>query len=358
MMVKSSMRIGLYSTAMLPSKPVLEKYGGIEVTVGNLAQWLDKQGHEVHLFAAEGSYEPKNGELHAFDNDVLEEGPERELAMYKSYDKDLLKSMDIIHDNSHWHFPGVLVPGVPYTFVIHTVRPNIRHFKPEYDYCGVTQCNDMAKFQQWLCPLRFRTVYSGVNLDAFPYKEEKGDRLLWISRLFPPKGAEIAIKVAEKSKTPIDIVGSSSIDVPAYTSKIKRMCNNSKYATFVGEVSHKEKVEYLQNAKALILPIKFMLNALGEKTEIWSEAFCLTPLEALSCGTPVIASPSGVISECVHDGITGFLAVHEMDFIDKIKRLKEISPEMCRCRAEYFSFDKTAERYLQLYEEIIEGKTW
>ena len=63
------MRIGLYSTSHLPTQPVLDGYGGVEVIVGSLAKYFDEHNHEVHLFAAEGSYEPKHGELHSFKED-------------------------------------------------------------------------------------------------------------------------------------------------------------------------------------------------------------------------------------------------------------------------------------------------
>jgi glycosyltransferase involved in cell wall biosynthesis len=353
------MKIGLYSTSQLPTLPVLDSYGGVEPFVGSLAKYFDKKGHVVKLFAPKGSFVPEKGKLFEFDATSESLEVNSELSMYKSYNKEDILDVDILHDNSHWHFPGELVPKVNYTYTLHAFKPNIQHFKPGLHYNGITLSYEHAKFEKWLTAMQFRTIQDGVVLDAYPYKAQKGDRLLWLSRLFEPKGADIAIKIAEKAKIPIDIVGSSPIDVPAYKKLITRMCEESKYADFIGKVSHKEKIEYLQNAKAVILPIRQFLNSPNDQQiSLWVEAACMIPLEAMSCGTPVIATSNGMIGEVIYEGQNGFLAVAIDDFVDKIRRLDEIKPEMCRRTAEYFSFERTAEGFLRLYKQVIDGLTW
>lgn len=354
------MRIGLYSTSSIPSKPVLEGYGGVEPFVGSLAEYFDEHGHEVHLFAPEGSYEPKHGTLHSFGN----KGVNEELLehnMFTSYDKNEFENLDILHDNSHRHMPGaVLVPNINYTFTLHAIQMHVESFHLDKNKYNATALSyDYAKFAKWLEPrLDFRTVQDGINLKYYPFKKEKGDRLLWISRIFPPKGAHIAIEVAERTKTPIDIVGGSSVDIPSYLDQIKRMCEHSEYAKYIGEVSHEKKIEYLQNAKAVILPLSQLTRTTDGQSQLWIEAACMILLEVNACGTPVITSPNGLTGEVISEGINGFLALSINDFIEKIKRVDEIKSEMCRCRAEYFSFDKTAEKFLQLYREINEGHSW
>ena len=358
------MKIGLYSTSTLPSKPVLEGYGGVEPFVGSLAEYYDKLGHEVHLFAAKGSYKPKNGYLYEFVCDDVNE-VHREQKMFDSFvDKfgyDIFTNLDILHDNSHWHIPGaVLVPkGINYTFTLHALQTHTENFKKElYKYNPIALSYDYSRFIQWLDPMNYRVVQDGINLEHYPYKEKKNDRLLWLSRIFPPKGAHHAIAIAEKAKIPIDIVGGSPIDVPGYLDDIKRRCKYSEYANFIGEVSHKDKIQYLQNARAVILPIECITKTLEGSVSLWIEAACMIPLEANACGTPVIASPNGMIGEVISEGVNGFLAISENDFVEKIRRLDEIKPKQCRCRAEYFSFNKTAENFLKRYHDILDGNTW
>lgn len=114
----------------------------------------------------------------------------------------------------------------------------------------------------------------------------------------------------------------------------------------------------MQNAKGVILPLSCLTTTPGGQTSIWVEAACMIPLEAAACGTPTIVSPNGLTGEVISEGINGFLALSDYDFVEKINRLDEIDPKMCRCRAEYFSFDRTAEKYLSLYKEINDGINW
>ena len=353
------MKIALYSTSSIPSIPVLEGYGGVEPFVGSLAEHYDNKNHEVHLFAPEGSYEPKHGKLHSFDVTILDER-HREKAMFELFKNVDFTQYDIVHDNSHWHIPGVeLVPDIGYLFTLHALQSHYENFKlNKYHYNGVTLSYDHAKFMQWMTPLTFRTIQDGVNLNHYPYKKEKGERLLWLSRIFPPKGAHRAIKIAEKAKIPIDIVGGSPIDTPGYLDEIKRLCRRSEYATFVGEVPHKEKIKYLQDAKAVILPLSCLSTMPDGRTNVWVEAACMIPLEAAACGTPTIVTPNGLTGEVISEGLNGFLALSDYDFLEKIKRLDEIESSMCRRRAEYFSFDKTAEKYLSLYRDVVDGTCW
>jgi glycosyltransferase involved in cell wall biosynthesis len=354
------MKIGLYSTSSIPTKPVLDGYGGVEPFVGSLAEYYEKKGHEIHLFAAEGSYVPKKGTLHSFPKKDLAESL-IENGMFNAYKREDFLDVDILHDNSHWHVPGAqLVPSINYLFTLHALQTNVRDFDlDKYKYNATALSYDYAKFIKWLDPkVNIRTVQDGINLKYYPFKKEKGERFLWLSRIFPPKGAHIAIEAAERAKVPIDIVGGSPVDVPGYLDQLKRKCARSKYAKFVGEVSHKEKIKYLQDAKAVILPLSQLEHKPNGQTQLWIEAACMIPLEANACGTPVITCPNGLTGEVVAEGINGFIAISVEDFVEKIKRVDEIDTRMCRCRAEYFSFDKTAEKFLSLYEDIINGISW
>lgn len=158
---------------------------------------------------------------------------------------------------------------------------------------------------------------------------------------------------------PIDIVGGSTgLDSQAYVDTIKRKCKKSDYANFVGQVSHKEKIKYLQNARCVIFPVMKFYGQERGKTNIWIEPGCMIPLEANACGTPIIASPNGFIGEVISEGINGFLSNTIDEFIDKIKKIESVDSEMCRCRAEYFSDKYMVENYLNTYEKIINGYKW
>jgi len=202
-------------------------------------------------------------------------------------------------------------------------------------------------YNNQICKIPARRCYNGIDLTQYPLQKDKSDKLLFLGRIDPIKGVHTSIDVAEKAKTPIDIVGATEfVANKQYVHEIRTKCSQSKYANFVGEVSHEDKVRYLQNAKALVTASSF------------GEPFGLMYPEALSCGTPVISTDDGAAKEIITED-TGFICNSVDKMVSAVSQLSTISTEDCRKRAERFSYQRMCERLEELYKRIIyENDAW
>jgi glycosyltransferase involved in cell wall biosynthesis len=132
---------------------------------------------------------------------------------------------------------------------------------------------------------------------------------------------------------------------PIYIEKLKSQCDGKKIR-FIGEVDHATKVKYLQNAKALLVTGK------------WGEPFGLHIIEAMACGTPVIAFKDGGIVETVLHGRTGYICDNDWQMMEAIKIIDSIDPRECRKRAKYFSKENMAKNCVKQYLRILKGMEW
>jgi len=191
--------------------------------------------------------------------------------------------------------------------------------------------------------------HNGIDLDVYPFKKDKSNRLLFLGRIDPIKGVHTSIEVAEKAAIPIDVVGATSfVANKQYVHEVETKCSQSKYAHFVGEVSHEDKVKYLQNAKALLCFSSF------------GEPFGLMFAEANACGTPVISFDDGAAKEVVEHGKTGFICSDIDEAVEAVSRLETIDSYDCRKRVERkFTYQKMTTRTLELYRRIVfENNEW
>ena len=354
------MEIAIYSTQIIPSKPDLERYGGLELEVGLLSKILSETGNVVNLFATTDSYQPPNGRLYA----AGKAGTVHPVTAWKSFwdnqvSRDALKNSDIVcsmdwdyapysvaHELKHlcsvWHGPTL---GFVNKFPME---------KPNLIAVSFNHAKNMMKLKSGV---EWRAVQNGIDLEKYPFKKEKGDYLLWVGRIFHPKGAHRFIDICDKLQMKGIMCGGSFGDDPNYKIFIKDKLAKSKFVTTVGdvgsEIPHEKKVELYQNAKAVIQPS--VEDFPGGQ---FIEPFGLIVPEANACGTSTIVTPSGGWNETTIHGKTGFFANTDDEFCYFVKRLGEIKPEDCRAHAEHFSYKRTGAEYLRLFEEIIAGRGW
>lgn len=343
------LRIGLISTRFFGVPP--NSYSGLEQIVWDLACSLDKIGHEVTLFAPKGSLSPPHGKLVEIGDPIQTCNTSWLKAELEAYDyfKDEVSNLDILHGHNWFGIEYLLKArhdGLHVTHTHHGLSISwLNLFKPLFKL-NLISISDWTKdvfAQQGFVAQR---CYNGVDLEKYEFKENKGDKFMFLGRIAKSKGPHLAIKAARDAGVGIDIVGSTSfVDDVDYVNEVRGLCDGEQIR-FVGEVNQEDKIKYLQNARGLLIPSQF------------GEPFGLISAEAMACGTVPIALNDGALKEIIIDGQTGFICRSVDQMTERIKELDLISPSACRERAKQFSREKMAEEYTKLYNLIIEGNEW
>jgi glycosyltransferase involved in cell wall biosynthesis len=186
------------------------------------------------------------------------------------------------------------------------------------------------------------TVYHGVPADMYRFRAEPGSYLAFLGRISPEKRVDRAIEIAEQAGIPLKIAAKvDPVDKDYFDSIIAPLLRNS-LVEFVGEIGDGEKDEFLGNAYALLFPID------------WPEPFGLVMIQAMACGTPVVAYRDGAVPEVMEPGHTGFVVEGLDDAIEAVRRVPELSRKRCREVFEKrFTATRMAHDYVQIFERLI-----
>ena len=327
-------------------------YGGTERVVACLADGLVKKGHDVTVFAAEGSegladIDTTFGKLiagHPYEPENIEYCSRRIEYIAKTSSR-----FDILHNNdellalqsrSLFKCPLVTTWHGPFDQLF--FDENIGRDK-------LRECNFVSiSFSQRkdLPDGNFvGNVYNGTtDLDDYTYGSG-GDYLIWLGRFHQYKGAKEAIDAAKIANRKLILAGNIGSDAQQkyFDENIVNEIDDTQIS-YAGEVGLIKKVKLLQNAEALLMPIK------------WEEPFGLVMIEAMACGTPVIAFNRGSVPEIIADGKVGYIVkqddVHAM--ADAVGRIERINRRDCREHvAGNFSIEKMVEGYEKVYNQII-----
>ena len=197
-------------------------------------------------------------------------------------------------------------------------------------------------------PRMLGVVNNGIALDRFELQCRKADYLLWMGRICPEKGAHLAIEVAHRAKMPLVLAG--QVYPFSYHQEYSRreiepqITADGSSVRFVESPSFDEKVKLLQNARALLV------------TSLAPETSSLVAMEAMACGTPVIALRRGALPEVVEHGVSGFVVDDLSRIVAAVDDVEFIWPEACRSRVEEkFSATRMASDYEELYERVTAG---
>lgn len=344
------MKIALITPPLLQTPP--RHYGGLERVAYDLGAELVKMGHKVVLYAAAESrleggfvYETMK-ELGTVNVDWL--GVERQC--YEIY-KHHLPDYDIVHDHTWWGFAYVAKSENPAIKVIHThhghLHPNWTKPIPGVDRMNMCAISSyMAQTYAKLMNRHVHWVYNGIDTDLYRFSNQHRDRLLYVGRFSPYKGAHIALEVAKKAGRPLDLVGGSFVEDPGYIEKIKAQCDGKRYRIFV-DAPHEKKIALMRRARALLFPSQM------------GEPFGLVAVEALACGAPVVALRDGAIPELIMEGVNGYVCDNADQMVQAVGKVDSVDPKACRKIVEdNFSRKVMAVRYLKKYEEIVAGQEW
>jgi glycosyltransferase involved in cell wall biosynthesis len=252
---------------------------------------------------------------------------------------------DIMHFHiDYLHFPLSRYCGLPSVTTLHgrldlpDLIPLYRRFKSiPLVSISFAQRNPLP-WVNWI-----GNVYHGLPADLHPFHPEQGNYLAFLGRISPEKRVDRAIEIALRSGMHLKIAAKiDPVDREYYESEIKPLLRQP-HVEFVGEITEKQKADFLGNAYAYLFPID------------WPEPFGLTMIEAMACGTPTIAFNCGSVPEVMVDGVTGFIV---NDIEGAVKAVQEtVSLDRAACRSLYeqrFTDSRMAEQYVELYETVVE----
>ncbi len=341
------MRIGLIAPPWTPVPPPL--YGGIELVVDELARGFDAAGHDVVLFTTGDSSCPVERRWvlpHAEGMRIGAAVPElyHALAAYRE-----LSDCDVIHDHT---VAGPLLAANAGTLakVVTTIHgPLIDELAALYRaMAGRATVIAISHAQHAPAPdVPVATViHHGIEAGNFPVGDGGGDAegpyCLFLGRMAPDKGAHRAIEVARRAGIRVLMAAKmrEASEVRYFTEQVEPLLGPD--AVYLGEVPHERKLELLGGASSLLFPIR------------WNEPFGLVMLEAMACGTPVLAFTEGAAPEVVEHGVTGFLCRDEDEMVEAMGNVAAIDRRDCRGAVEgYFSTTRMVADHLTLFESLV-----
>lgn len=322
-------------------------YGGTERVVSYLTEELVRQGHDVTLFASGDSVTaaelvapcPRSLRL---DEAVVDQLAYHMVMLDKIFRR--VDDFDIIHFHiDYLHFPLSRIYGEPHVTTLHG-RLDMPDLVPLYraysDMPTVSISNSQREPLPWINWQA--TVYHGLPLDLYTEREEAGGYLAFLGRISPEKRVDRAIALATQLDMPLRIAAKvDDADRDYYEAEIKHLLEHP-LIEFIGEIGEAEKNEFLGNAYALLFPID------------WPEPFGLVMIEAMACGTPVIAFAEGSVPEVIDHGVTGFIVNSVEEAADAIQRVPTLSRRTCRRTFEArFSAEPMALNYLKVYRKLM-----
>ena len=343
------MRIAVISPPWAPVPPKL--YGGIELVVDRLCVGFQAAGHEVLLFATGDSTcpVPTKWALEVAEGQRIGMAVPEQRHVMRAYEVVSEWGADVVHDHSiigPFHAAD-RYPDLPVTTTIH--GPFNEELTDLYERLNKDDKPIIAisHAQAASAPnVRVeRVIHHGIDAEDFPVGAGKGGYCLFLGRMSPDKGAHRAIAAAEHAGVPLLIAAKmrEAWEISFFEEHVKPHLSDT--IRYLGEVPHEQKLELLAGATSLLNPIR------------WNEPFGLVMIEALACGTPVLAFPEGAASEIVQEGVTGFLCADEHAMARDIERAADLDRGACRAAVEdYFSTKRMVAEHVDLFESMLDAR--
>lgn len=373
----------------------IKGYGGIELVIQGLVEELAKKGIDVVIFA-NGAHKMKGVKTESYYKEELFDTID-----YPYYDAPLqimqthlnfaLRKIeedgrfDIIHDHNPYIGPSFFslasrikgIPPVLHTFhgppfsTKQTVESGQIDNRKQLDFMHLGNlfmvCISEAMATQAPPAIKdhlLPAVHNAIEVNDFPFVAEKDNYYITLARFTSDKGQKTAVKFAAKYKKRLRMAGTiagigsnrklllelsnplstyrKNEEFRYYSDEILQYVLRYPRITYAGNLNGRKKMKFLSRAKALLFPID------------WEEPFGMAVIEALACGTPVVAMRRGAMPEIITHGVNGFLADTEKEFFEYANRVDEIDPAACRASvASQFSAETMASEYVKRYETAI-----
>jgi glycosyltransferase involved in cell wall biosynthesis len=321
-------------------------YGGTERVVSYLTEELVREGHDVTLFASADSVTTARLVPACERSLRLDRACVDQLAHHVRMLEQVAQRathFDVIHFHiDYLHYPLSRRQGLRQLTTLHGRLdiPDLGPLYREFSDMPVVSISD-AQREPLLDAAWLATVHHGLPLDLYDFQPDPGRYLVFVGRISPEKGADRAIEIERDAGMQLKI--DAKVDAPdrEYFERVVAPLLDDPQVEFVGEVGEREKNQLIGNAHALLFPID------------WPEPFGLVMIEALACGTPVVAFRGGSVQEILEPDRTGFIVEDSEQAIAALARVGEIERRRCREAFEQrFSAARMARDYVALYEAI------
>ena len=333
------------------------RYGGTELVVATLTNELVRRGHDVTLFAA-GDSRTSARLVPVVDSALWHHDPPyQDFAPFWAVVLDVLvdcwHEFDVIHSHlDYLAFPLARFAPCPLVTTLHgrLDLPELECLYGRFNDIPIVSISDAQRqpvpHANWVA-----TAHHGVEVEEYTFDPVGGEYLAFLGRISPEKGLETAIAAARKSGLPLKVAAreplphdgdpSAQRDWEYYEREIRPLLKAGD-VEMIGPVRHADKNRLLGGAAALLFPIR------------WPEPFGLVMVEALACGTPVLAFNNGSVPEVLQHGVTGFICDSEDELVKNASRIRQIDRMRCRAEAEQrFSAEAMANQYERVYDSLL-----
>ena len=319
-------------------------YGGTERIVSYLTEELVRAGHDVTLFASGDSVTQARLIPGCRASLRLDKLSVDHLAHHLVMIDRVLehaRDFDVIHFHTDYlHFPVSRYLPVPHITTLHG-RLDLPDLVPVYDRFRDVSLISISNAQREPLPSAnwVKTVYHGLPPELFQFRPNPGNYLAFLGRISREKRADRAIEIAKRTGMQLKIAAKVDRADRRYFKRVVEPLLQKSHVEWVGEISDREKDDFLGNAYALLFPID------------WPEPFGLVMIEAMACGTPVIAYDGGAVREIIKEGQTGFIATNIEEAVEAVRRVPELNRADCRKVFENrFTVTRMAGDYVRTYE--------
>ncbi|MET8873933.1 glycosyltransferase family 4 protein [Nocardia sp. NPDC004604] len=331
-------------------------YGGVEAVVADLVDALVARGHDVTLFGA-GEPGTKAKFIPVWDRALPERLGEpfpevvHALKVRRAIEQIASTSgVDLVHDHTFagpLNAPAYMGLGLPTVVTVHgpvdegDSRRYYRELGQEVSLVAISdRQRELAPDLNWV-----GRVHNALHVDQWPFQVEKGDYALFLGRFTEAKGPHLALQAAHEAGIPLVLAGKCSEppEQAFFEKEVRPLLTERDHLFGMADATAKRKL--LANARCLLFPIR------------WEEPFGMVMIEAMVCGTPVVALRGGAVEEVVIDGVTGRICDDPAELPAAIEEVRDVDPAVCRAHVEAnFGAGPLGRGYEQVYHQLLRSR--